>query len=140
MGRLGRAVYRIRRLSVKRLGLIVEAAFFLLLARLALKLLPFHLLIWYFNRPTKQPDVIGPERGQLRMEVRSAIERVAGYLPGPTVCFPRGIAAQSMLRRRGVGTTLYCGAATLPELGLTSHVWVKDGEEGVVGEGVSKDY
>lgn len=140
MDSLIRAVDRLRRMSVRRLGLVVEAALSLLLARLAIKLFPFRLLVWYCNRHSKKHEVIGPERDHLRMEVSRAIDRAASILPGKTVCFPRGIVAQSMLRRRGVGTTLYYGAATLPEVGLTSHVWVRDGEEGVVGHSNSANY
>jgi hypothetical protein len=135
-----RALNRLRRLSIKRLGLIVEAAFLLLLARLAIKLIPFQHLIRYFNRHTKQFEVIGPERDQLRREVSWAIDRTAAFLPGKTVCFPRGIAAQAMLRSRGVGSLLYYGAATLPDIGLTSHVWVQDGVNGVVGHKESNDF
>ena len=36
--------------------------------------------------------------------------------------------------------TLYYDAAILPERGLTAHVWVRDGEEGVVGHTVADRY
>lgn len=140
MGRMVRTLHRVQRITVKRLSLHTEAAFFLLLARLAIKILPFKYLIWYFKSPIKEVEVFGPEREHLRMEVSRAIDRTAAFLPGKTVCFPRGIAAQSMLRRRGVGTTLYYGAATLPDQGLTSHVWVQDGVNGVVGHNESNDF
>jgi hypothetical protein len=137
---MNRALHKLRRLSVKRLRLLIEAVFSLLLARLAIKLLPFHYLVKYINRDTMQINLIGPARDHLRVEVSWAIDHAARFLPGDTVCFPRGIAAQDMLRRRGVGTTLYYGAATLPDIGLTSHVWVQDGANGVVGHKESNDY
>lgn len=49
------------------------------------------------------------------------------------VCFPRTFAAQAMLRRRGVTTTLYYGATTRADAGkLLTHVWLQDGEKGIV--------
>jgi hypothetical protein len=140
MGRMIRALNSLRRITLKKLGMVIEAAIFLLLARLAIIMLPFRCLTWYFNRHIKQPELIDPERKRLRREVSWAIDRAALILPGDTVCFPRGIAAQAMLRRRRIATILYYGAATLPETGLTSHVWVQDGVNGVVGHNSSSDY
>jgi hypothetical protein len=68
------------------------------------------------------------------------MNEAAWFLPGDTVCFPRAIAAQMILRRLGMGTTLYYGAATMPERGLTAHVWLQDGSEIVVGQHDGQDY
>ena len=121
------------RLPPSRRLLLIEAALGLLLARVALKWLPFRQIRWFMNRPQPQHEVAGTDRAQLRKEIAWAIERAARLLPGKTVCFPRGLTAQTMLRRRGVSTTLYYGAATLPDRGLTGHVWVQDGPTGVIG-------
>jgi hypothetical protein len=114
--------------------MIVQAVFYLLAARLALAVVPFRRLTWFFERPARQPEVIGQARIHLRKQVRGAI--IYAYrrvLFGRATCFHRGMAAQVMLRHRGVGTTLYYGAARLPGHGLSAHVWVQDGEEGVMG-------
>ena len=116
-----------------RRRMLLEAATLLLLARLALRILPFRRLRWFFDRAPHGPQLQGDQRQQVRREVAWAIDRAAAHLPGQTVCFPRGIAAQLMLVRRRVGVTLYYGAATLPGRGLSSHVWVQDGDIGVVG-------
>jgi hypothetical protein len=42
-----------------------------------------------------------------------------------------------MLRRRGVPTVLYYGAAPDDERRLAAHVWVKAGETGVVGHKIA---
>jgi len=110
------------------------------LARLALLCLPFNRLVWFLNRPARQPELEGEERELLRKTVRWTILRAVQLLPGKTVCFPRGIAAQALLRRRRVSTTLYYGAATHPVKGLTSHVWVQDGSNGVIGHRVANGY
>ncbi len=127
-------LFRFLRQPAPRRRLLLEAVWCLLWARLALRVLPFRRLRWFLARPVKQPEVAGAERERIRKEVSGAIERMARRLPGQTVCFPRGIAAQTMLRRRGLDTTLYYGVAYLPGRGLTAHVWVQDGVEGVVGQ------
>lgn len=106
---------------------------FLVAARVALRLLRFRQLVRFFELTPKQPEVTGTERTQLRNEVRWAISTLKRYLPFQTTCFHRAIAAQAMLRRRCIGTVMYYGAATLPEKGLSTHVWVRDGNEDIVG-------
>lgn len=120
-------------LSADRRWLVLEATFQLLLARLALRLLPFRKLTWLLNLVPKPANLTEAQRRQLRNDVSWAIAATAAHLPGNTVCFPRGIAAQAMLRRRGVAATLYYGAATVPDEGLSAHVWVQDGNKGIIG-------
>ena len=129
------------RQPAQRRKLIVEACLYLICARLMLLLLSFRQLTRFFNRSSSKDGALaGAERARLRQDVRWAVERAADRLPGETACFPRGIAAQAMLRRRGCNATLYYGAATLPQKGLSAHVWVLDGTEGIVGHQVAKDY
>ena len=66
--------------------------------------------------------------------MRSAIWTVTRHQRERIVCFPRAVAAQAMLRRRGVSTTLYYGATSQTDKGLSAHVWVQDGETDVVGK------
>lgn len=126
-------VDRGRRWIARRL-LTAEAILYLSIARLALTLVPFERLAGFFERPIRQLELTGDARVRARREVRSVIFRLYRRWPGATTCFHRAIAAQAMLRRRGVPTTLYYGAVTLPIRGLATHAWVQDGSEGVVGD------
>lgn len=126
--------------ALRRRALWLEAALWLVAAKIALRWVPFHRLARFFERPARGSELSGPTRRQTISEVRHAIAQAARRLPGDYVCFPRGIAAQAMLRRRGVSTTLIYGAATLPEKGLTGHVWVMDGNRGVIGAESAGDY
>ncbi len=110
-----------------------EAAICLLAARLALARFSFRRLIWYFDRPAKQPEKTGRERQKAVRAVQRALFHAKSRWAMETTCLQRAMAAQAMLRRRGVGVTLYYGAATLPGQGLRAHAWVQDGETGVVG-------
>src|SRR5689334_16969160 len=98
-------------LPARRRWFILEAAVRLLAARLAVRLLPFKTLIWFMERPTTHPAVTGPAREQLKKDVRWSIYQASHRLSENIVCFPRALAAQAMLRRRGVATTIYYGAA-----------------------------
>lgn len=133
MRRMTNAFLKFLRQTPQRRGLLLEAALGLTLARLALRFVPFRQLKLFFNRPVRGSHVNGRQREHLRKEVAWAIEKTATFLPGETVCFPRGITAQAMLRRRGVGTTLYYGVTTSNGNGSIAHVWVQDGVQGVVG-------
>ncbi len=113
--------------------LLLETAFQLLFAQLLLRLLPFRWLVWWFERPARQPELQGAARRATCDEIRTVIYFANAWFSINAVCFPLSMAAQAMLRRRGVSTTLYYGAATLPDHGrLTAHVWLQDGDEGVV--------
>ena len=111
---------------------LLEATILMVSARLMLALIPFPRLMHLLSRPTHQAEARGDERLSKRKAVRRAIFAVRQRLHKNT-CLHRAIAAQLMLRRRGVSTTLYFGAARLPDKGLTTHAWVQDGDEGIVG-------
>lgn len=130
---LRKLLYRLRQLSPAHRRLLIETALQLGLARLALRVLPFRWLVWWFQRPARRPELQGEARRLACQEVRLAIFYTNQWLELNAVCFPRSIAAQTMLRRRGVSTTLYYGAATLSDQGkLVAHVWLQDGDVGIV--------
>jgi hypothetical protein len=154
---------RFRRLPARVRPYLLEAIFYLLAARVALRVIPFRRLTWFFERLPRRPqetfaerkrvgasarmpftagkdEITGTERARFRRRVQWLTNEAAWFLPGETVCFPRAIAAQALLRRLGIGTTLYYGAATLPERGLTAHVWLQDGSEMIVGHHDGQDY
>jgi hypothetical protein len=133
MTRLIRLVRRFVQLSPAHMRLLTEACFLLVLARLLLALLPFQILARLLNYPLARMDHSGAQRSLIRNEIAWAVKTAAAHLPGRTVCFPRGIAAQIMCRRRGIDATILYGAAVESGHGLTTHVWVQDGREGVVG-------
>ena len=126
--------------SISQQSLLIEAAICLVLARVALAVVPFRHLTKYMGRTLMHPEVMGSDRERLRNEVAWAVTAAAKHLPIKMVCFPRGIAAQAMLRRRLIGATIFYGVANLPEHGLAAHVWVQDGTCGVVGHQVAAQY
>jgi hypothetical protein len=110
----------------------LEARVTLVLARVAVRSIPFPLLVRWLERAPRREELRGPRRRRARREVRAAVGSASRYLPGRTACGPKAIAAQTMLRRRGVSTVLYLGIG--PEVsGRRGHTWLKDGDAPVVG-------
>ena len=147
-GRLFRLFGIICRASCTDRRRLVEAVFFLLAARIALACLPSKWLLSWCSRRITAPEITGPTRRRECIEVRTAILCVAPHLPGKTLCFPRSIAAQTILRRRRIGTVLYYGAAVRPESRLLAsadsrllaHVWLQDEDTGVIGYRAAGQY
>jgi len=118
----------------------VEAASYLTAASLAIRFLPFRRLIPIFTRVLPCPEMTGPARSRAIADVRRAVLGAAARLPNRPVCFPQAVAAQAMLRRRGVGTTLCCGVNTASGHGLNAHMWLVAGDEGVVGQEIAAQF
>lgn len=127
-------------MPARRRWLLLEATAELLAARLLLKFVPFRRLTGLFERQVHGPELANPARDELKRDVRWAIVSAARRSPERAVCFPRAMAAQAMLRRRGVSTTLYYGASRQPELGLIAHVWLQDGDQGVLGSRAARGH
>lgn len=107
---------------------------------MALKLLPYQKISNFLKRPLGKKEIFGEERVKTEKEISWAIDSSCKHLPLKFVCFPRAIAAHEMLRRRGILATLYFGATTLAEEGLSTHAWLQDGPNGIVGHANAKDY
>ncbi|MEO8259980.1 MAG: lasso peptide biosynthesis B2 protein [Acidobacteriota bacterium] len=142
----------------------IEAASYLSAASLAIRFLPFRRLIPIFTRVLPDPELTGPARSRAIVDVRRAVRSAAARLPNRPVCFPQAVAAQAMLRRRGVGSTLCYGVNTGDGVntadalssgdavntgdsvnmasgrGLNAHVWLVAGDEGVVGHELATQF
>ncbi len=113
--------------------LLLEASFYLLAARCMVRILPFRRISALLDRQLKT-NVVPREIGiKIAEEIRWAIDRTSRHLPLRLVCFPRGIAAYLMLRRRRVDSQLYYGISNRKESIYAGHVWVKYGNLGIVG-------
>jgi Transglutaminase-like superfamily len=120
--------------------LIAEATLMLVGASVALALLPFRRIVrtdW--QRPAE--SALGDqERQQLERAVARAVQTVSAHLPWRTVCFHEGLSVLWMLRRRGIPVLLWYGARTDEHGSLSTHVWVMDGDAGVIGHQAARDF
>lgn len=120
-------------LNPRQRVLLLQAGCLLLMARAALRVVPFRWLKRVAIRQAQREEMNPVIRTKRCAEVRWAVERAAAHLPGLYTCFARGLAAQAMLRLQNVSTTLYYGVASGPAQIVEAHVWVQDGENGVIG-------
>ena len=113
--------------------LVLEATVWLAVAGFAIAILPFRNVGRLATRPVRRPGL--PQQARLTevRRIRWAIAASATRVPWRAMCFQQGLAAQFMLRRRGVPSVLYYGVAPDDERGLSAHVWVCDGNVDVIG-------
>lgn len=120
--------------------ILLEATLWLAVASLAITVLPFRQIGRLAARPIGRPEPPPELRLREVKRIRRAISVCASRVPWRAACFQQGLAAQFMLRRRGVPSVLYYGAAPDKGSGLSAHVWVRDGDIDVVGGEIASRY
>lgn len=114
----------------RRWLLLAEAGLCLAAAAAAIALLPFARVGRLASGGCARATAVDAPRLK---EVRWAVEAVSRRVPFRAKCFERGLAAQWMLRRRGIPSILFYGAALNAKQGLAAHVWVRADGLDVVG-------
>ena len=124
----------------------LEAVLLLLLARLLVKYVPMRR--WRHRLSTAEEPVGPPPEGRrMGRKVARVVRRVAWHVPFRAVCLPQAMAAQWMLRRRGISSRLFFGARRRPKTapprdrpasGMDFHAWLTVGDACVLG-GAERD-
>jgi len=113
--------------------LVVEALFCLATARLLIVFLSFRhigrLASCIGRKSACRPGV----SAGLVARLARFLPAIARRVPWRAKCYETGLAAHFMLRRRGIPSVLYYGAAQKTEGGLSAHVWVRAAGQDVVG-------
>ena len=113
-----------------------EAVVLLILARVLVRYVPMR--HWRRRLNTGPPVGRSDAEGDrvFGHEVGRVVRKVASCLPFRVVCLPQAMAAQWMLRRRGVSSRLVFGVrrATEEPGGLDFHAWLTVAGENVVGD------
>jgi hypothetical protein len=106
-----------------------EAAVMLLLARLAVRLLPPARLFAWAGRPVRRVRRFADDETRW---IAWAVDHL-GALAGPNgLCLPRALAAHAMLRRRGIACRLCLGVARRGNA-FVAHAWIEVGDKRVIG-------
>lgn len=123
-----------RRGRIERL-LLLEAFALLGVARLIVLILPFKWLAFSLGRHMHESGTqISATDLQYARLIGQAIRSAANNTPWKSVCLPRAVAAQWMLRRRRIAGTLYLGVAKDVDKKLIAHAWLRCGDVIVTGE------
>jgi hypothetical protein len=131
---------KFRGLSWPDRALLVESFAWLAIASLAIAVLPFPSISAIASRGTRLISAAAGARQDLVSRIRWAVGAASARVPWRAVCFQQGLAAHLMLRRRGIDSVLYYGAAHTPDSALSAHVWVRAGDLDVVGCELASQY
>ncbi|MEJ2376068.1 MAG: lasso peptide biosynthesis B2 protein [Pseudolabrys sp.] len=104
-----------------------EARLMLVLARLAMRFIPPARIFAWAGRPPRRLRRFAADEARW---VAWAVEREGARMNA--LCLPRALAAQAMLRRRGIASRLCLGVARDDGV-LEAHAWVEIGRDKVVG-------
>ncbi len=143
-----RPLRRFAQVGPTRRALVVEAVVCLLLARLGLIFVPFPKLarrLGSFVSPNDPRALAarapGPrDQAALAAEIGWAVTRAARHAPFEAVCLPQAMAAQVMLRRRGVASVMHFGAARGEDKPLDAHAWLDAAGVEVTGYPVANKF
>ena len=115
---------------------VAEALALIVIARLLVALAPFSLWSPSLGRPSPVGPPARSPPDLLALACAHTVERASARLPG-TLCLPRAMCLQWMLRRRRIASTLVLGV--LPEQlrgGLNDlHAWVELARFAILGGG-----
>ena len=111
-----------------------ECLFDLSLAKFLVLFVPFNR--WkrsygYFQCESLKNDV-ACYRQEL-FAIRRSIQCVAKCVPWRSKCLDQAMAAQRMLKRRGLSSTLYFGMVKDQEKKWLAHAWVRCGDQWLIG-------
>ena len=107
-------------------ALLLEAAFWITAARLAILFVPFSRIARHMGgmrEPAPASELLAAGQTSAR-DVSWAIERVAAVLPFNVVCLPRALAGWQMLRRRAVPARLHFGIVRANPIQKQAHAWL----------------
>ena len=126
-----RKIVRFARFAPGRRALLIEAALWLAVARLALLFLPFQWIAGHLGELVSHTDAASttvsgtsPDDPRSAREVSWAVGCAAQNLPFKAVCLPQAIAAKAMLKRRHTSCVLHFGIAKGVVKPLDAHAWL----------------
>ena len=109
--------------------LFICSVYWLAVARIWLARASFPALARRLNVKDRSNDA-DPE---LLRRIGSAVGAAAGNVPWRSDCFPQAIAANKLLQRYGIASTIHLGVEKADESKLLAHAWLTCGEVVVTG-------
>ena len=115
--------------------LLAQVYVLLGVTRLAINTLSFPRLARHLGpHKVETPADAPPDDLAAARRIAWAIQRVSPYTPWKSNCYPQALTAKILLRRRGIPSTLYLGAAfKADKTGLEAHAWLRCGPLYVTG-------
>jgi hypothetical protein len=141
-------VQRLSQVGPREHALLAEASVRLLVAKIAIKSVPFARLA------PGMGELISPPQAQAKAAISPAsahdlavartigwaVTRAARHVPFEAVCLPQAMAAHAMLRKRGIFSIIHFGTARAESNPLSAHAWVNVEEVEVTGYPVGPEF
>lgn len=124
---------KLKALSPSERAVLLEALAALALAALVVAVVPFRRIASFVARRPRRAAPTPADRARIIAEVRWAVAAGARRAPWRQKCFEQGLAAQWLLRRRGIAAKLHYGVAKAADQGLAAHVWLRAEGDDIVG-------
>jgi len=145
-GNIGRKIRTLAGVGWQRQTLVVEASASMLAARLIL-LLPFRRVaprLGEFVAPTdprvaERAAATTPDQAAIARTIGWAVRSTAPYMPFRSVCLQQAMAAQAMLRRRGIASVMHFGASPNDQRTIAGHAWLAAAGVKVTGYPIPPD-
>ena len=123
-----------RTVSFKEYLLLIEAWFFLALARAILVVMPFKRIAPLLGKVMNdESSSHSNEYAAILHKIKVSILRASRVSPWRTKCFEQAIAGKAMLRMRHIRSLLYLGAYKDQANQLKAHAWLIVGDIVVTG-------
>lgn len=130
-----------RRLSGKEWRLLLEAGGVLVIARLAVWLVPFRRLASRLGvEMAESPSTITEKQRDTAVPIGWAVGTLGRRLPWMGQCLVQAVAATWMLRRRRIPSTIYFGLSKDSGGQLGAHAWIRCGAEILTGDKGREDF
>jgi hypothetical protein len=121
--------------------LLFEASIFLGLARIIILVFPFRFIARLLgSHMAESPASECYSHHETLKTVSWVISVMSRYLPWDCKCLVQAIAAQWMLRIRGILSTLYLGVSKNDSQGLIAHAWLRSGHVTLTGSHEKKQF
>lgn len=129
-----RTLRKLRDLSWADRGLLLEALLWLGLARLALLTVPFKWIAPLLgDHMVETTQALGSHAEAHILRIGWDVRAVASRTPWESACLAQAIAANCMLQRRGISSTLYLGMAKGESEEWQAHAWLRCGPHILTG-------
>jgi hypothetical protein len=104
--------------------------------RIALFVMPFRRVIAWQGAPClESPDTPDPGSRAYREALHRALLLTARYEPGIATCHALCLTGRTLLRRRGLPSTLYIGFRKMDDGRYVGHAWLRSHDTWVTGGG-----
>jgi hypothetical protein len=114
--------------------LFAKAYIFLGICRLAINTLPFRRIAKFLGQHMLEtPEEVSDECLDESRRITWAVKKASRFTLWKSNCLPQAMTAQHLLRRKGIGSTLYLGALLDEAKAMKAHAWLRCGPRIVTG-------